>query len=1008
MLKKCNRILAFLLALVLVITTFKSDFNGLRVFAGEEDAITVDAPETDEVGEKKEEEKEETELPPIFVKTDEVPVESVVPVTVLTADEVKPAETIFNDPDAVKDNTKDGQGEEGTVKDEKADADNADKKPVEGETSQAVNAENDSANMFEATIKFSYVDANGETNKEVKTVSWDADEDGEKYDYTLPSFNEIFKNVSFEDQTFDGWEDENNQSLEVLTLNNADYREVTATWKKAEESNEEGFDVEENKVDIDVFVRNSTNDVTEKEFKKLLGLEEANEGQYAIGSASISEEFVKAEASDNDTVKGIFTELNTDGLNANANNTVADNVDKLTFDYIIVNTEEAGYQLVINISDIDTKTVTFIARYFENKDSEFIERTIGEIKYLPGNDVHASDSNALIAYKKTFKGVVYAVNAIFTLNGEDAEDYVGFSNIQEDKTVYVKYLPLNLEGDIVDAYFFLLKRGETLIFTEDDPLGEDHQPDNGYFPEGSGYWAGYAKNIDSEELADKITYPKPDDYDYKAIFDWYNGINQSEIGFGFKSGTTSRIQEHLDADYNAYLDADDERFTLDDIRWYVYKSERAAAVANHIDGYVTAYVTYDSNYFDTKDEDQTRIKDAKIKVDDKTAVKDNMFTSYPYEFIGWNTERDGSGTAYSATDEIVVNKKIVLYAQWKKAKKYKIKIQVDADGKQLDVVEKYSGIYFTNDLNVNVKAEMLGHDVDQNNTNGVFFRKAVSDFVNKVLSLGTLVVYAADEDADNNKRVVDPVTELIDGLDVTVEGLYTTGGKGLDVGNYPVDLHYDELKITTKVDGSDVDVKDLFEVEVELKNGEETKTISITEAEMKETTKIANLEIVKRNVVLTSGSDSKVYDGTPLTKDGVSVSGDGWANGKERGQEGATYNVTGSQTAVGSSSNPFTYTLKSENTFAGNYNITTNFGTLTVTPPRSDDNPPPDDPPTITPPTEGQVLGATRPVDGAAVLGARRGRTEDSTNTFGRIITIIVAAAIGFTMVFIKRKTKEE
>ena len=43
MLKKCNRILAFLLALVLVITTFKSDFNGLRVFAGEEDDHGADS-----------------------------------------------------------------------------------------------------------------------------------------------------------------------------------------------------------------------------------------------------------------------------------------------------------------------------------------------------------------------------------------------------------------------------------------------------------------------------------------------------------------------------------------------------------------------------------------------------------------------------------------------------------------------------------------------------------------------------------------------------------------------------------------------------------------------------------------------------------------------------------------------------------------------------------------------------------------------------------------------------
>ena len=85
------------------------------------------------------------------------------------------------------------------------------------------------------------------------------------------------------------------------------------------------------------------------------------------------------------------------------------------------------------------------------------------------------------------------------------------------------------------------------------------------------------------------------------------------------------------------------------------------------------------------------------------------------------------------------------------------------------------------------------------------------------------------------------------------------------------------------------------------------------------------LIISKRDVTLTSGSDEKVYDGTPLTKDKVTVSGDGFVKG-----EGAEYNVTGSQTKAGSSDNEFTYTLK-DNTNEKNYNITVVKGTLTVT-----------------------------------------------------------------------------
>ena len=88
------------------------------------------------------------------------------------------------------------------------------------------------------------------------------------------------------------------------------------------------------------------------------------------------------------------------------------------------------------------------------------------------------------------------------------------------------------------------------------------------------------------------------------------------------------------------------------------------------------------------------------------------------------------------------------------------------------------------------------------------------------------------------------------------------------------------------------------------------------------------LTINKRPVTLTSADGEKEYDGTPLTKNAqtdVTVSGDGFVEG-----EGATYNITGTQTLVGSSENTFTYTLKN-GTLADNYTINTVYGTLTVT-----------------------------------------------------------------------------
>ena len=104
-----------------------------------------------------------------------------------------------------------------------------------------------------------------------------------------------------------------------------------------------------------------------------------------------------------------------------------------------------------------------------------------------------------------------------------------------------------------------------------------------------------------------------------------------------------------------------------------------------------------------------------------------------------------------------------------------------------------------------------------------------------------------------------------------------------------------------------------------------TVTVTVTGIGNYEGSFEVTYEITKRNVTLTSGSASKVYDKKALTKDEVTVSGDGFAK-----NEGATYNVTGSRTKVGSSDNRFTYELKS-NTKASNYNIEVKFGELKVT-----------------------------------------------------------------------------
>ena len=84
-------------------------------------------------------------------------------------------------------------------------------------------------------------------------------------------------------------------------------------------------------------------------------------------------------------------------------------------------------------------------------------------------------------------------------------------------------------------------------------------------------------------------------------------------------------------------------------------------------------------------------------------------------------------------------------------------------------------------------------------------------------------------------------------------------------------------------------------------------------------------KILKRQVKLTSGSASRAYNGQPLVNGDVTVSGDGFI-----GLEGATFEVTGSQTLAGSSKNAFAYALKA-GTQEGDYDIEKVEGDLVVT-----------------------------------------------------------------------------
>ena len=115
-------------------------------------------------------------------------------------------------------------------------------------------------------------------------------------------------------------------------------------------------------------------------------------------------------------------------------------------------------------------------------------------------------------------------------------------------------------------------------------------------------------------------------------------------------------------------------------------------------------------------------------------------------------------------------------------------------------------------------------------------------------------------------------------------------------------------------------------------------------------------KITKRLVTLTSATVSKTYDGQALKNTSITVSGDGFVEG-----EGASYEVTGTQTKVGNSANAFEYKLN-EKTLASNYDITKVVGTLTITAAPAPVTPPtPVSPPPVTPRYIQQVAPALTP-----------------------------------------------
>ncbi|NLD18752.1 MAG: hypothetical protein GX663_00685, partial [Clostridiales bacterium] len=197
----------------------------------------------------------------------------------------------------------------------------------------------------------------------------------------------------------------------------------------------------------------------------------------------------------------------------------------------------------------------------------------------------------------------------------------------------------------------------------------------------------------------------------------------------------------------------------------------------------------------------------------------------------------------------------------------------------------------------------------------------LTEVVVTVRSNGDTVQYDGTKQSVTGYKVVDINNSLYSDKDFTFKGNATASG--VDVGTYDTNIRESDF-----VNNNNNFANVRFNVE----NSE--------------------LKIIKREVVLTSASGSKVYDGKELTKNNpetdIVVSGDGIVEGDKIG-----FVIIGSQTDIGSSDNTFRYAFEEEND-EGNYDVTTVFGTLTVTAAPAVPVVTPTTPPT---PVDGPVVG---------------------------------------------------
>ena len=424
--------------------------------------------------------------------------------------------------------------------------------------------------------------------------------------------------------------------------------------------------------------------------------------------ANLGDHETKADA---ENISGIYATSH--NIHVDGNPFVREN-----YTFIGWNTEADGSGTPYAVSDVvaltsDNNTEILYAQWVENEKYDYSviynanfgeNETKADAENISGTYATAYritvDANSFVRENYTFigwnteadgSGTSYAVSAVIALTSDNNTAVLYAQWVENEKYDYAviynanfgdnetKLDAQNISGTYAPTYDIAVDENTftrehyTFLGWSDAPDGQVvYLPGDNIHFEGSGSRTLYA--LWEED-------PK---YSYTVI---YNGNGGALAGGQIAYGDAQNVENVYETSHNVDVDANTfarENYTF--VGWnteadgsgFVYSVEEIVVLTAQ-ENTLTLYAQWEENekydysviYNANFGENETKLDAENVSgvydVTYQIAVDENTFARRGYTFLGWNTEVDGSGTAYAAEDVIALTAEentLTLYAQW--------------------------------------------------------------------------------------------------------------------------------------------------------------------------------------------------------------------------------------------------------------------------------------------------------------------------------------------------------